>query len=67
MFEINQPQPVAIYVRVSTNDQQERKTIESQIKFAEKYCELHEIAIYKIYKDDGITGTLPLHERPVGS
>ena len=54
MFEINQTQPVAIYVRVSTDDQQERKTIESQIEFAEKYCELHEISIYKIYKDDGI-------------
>jgi len=37
MFEINQTQPVAIYVRVSTDDQQERKTIESQIEFAEKY------------------------------
>lgn len=59
--------PVAIYVRVSTDDQSERGTIESQIEFATKYCDLHELPIFKIYKDDGVTGTLPLQERPAAS
>lgn len=36
MFEIKQTHPIAIYVRVSTDDQQERKTIESKIEFAKK-------------------------------
>jgi site-specific DNA recombinase len=67
MFETTQKQPVAIYCRVSTTDQQDRGTIESQIEFARKYCELHEIEIYNIFKDDGTTGTLPLQERPAGS
>lgn len=67
MFESIVKIIIAIYVRVSTDDQTERKTIESQIEFANKYCDLHELFIYKIYKDDGITGTLPLHQRPAGS
>ena len=57
----------AVYCRVSTDDQAERGTIESQVEYAEKYCELNQIAIVKIYKDDGITGTIPLQERPAGA
>lgn len=57
----------AIYVRVSTEDQAERGTIESQIEYADKYCDLNKIKVVKIYKDDGITGTLPLQERPAGA
>lgn len=58
---------VAIYCRVSTDDQAERKTIDSQVEFAQKYCDLHQLPIAKWYKDDGITGTLPLQDRPEGS
>lgn len=57
----------AIYVRVSTDDQSDRGTIQAQIEFAQKYCDLHEIPISKIYQDDGVTGTLPLQDRPAGS
>jgi recombinase len=63
----NQIQEAAIYCRVSTDDQAERGTIESQIEYAEKYCDLNGIRIVKIYRDDGITGTLPLEERPAGA
>lgn len=63
----SQIQEAAIYCRVSTDDQAERGTIESQVEYAEKYCELNQIAIVKIYKDDGITGTIPLQERPAGA
>ena len=63
----NQIQEAAVYCRVSTDDQAERGTIESQVEYAEKYCELNQITIVKIYKDDGITGTIPLQERPAGA
>ena len=63
----SQIQEAAVYCRVSTDDQAERGTIESQVEYAEKYCELNQIAIVKIYKDDGITGTIPLQERPAGA
>lgn len=57
---------VAIYVRVSTQEQANKETINAQIDFAEKYCDLHSLNIYKIYKDDGISGTIPLDKRPSG-
>lgn len=67
MFDFEAPQKAAVYCRVSSEVQQERQTIESQVEFAQKYCDLNSIAITKIYKDDGITGTLPLQDRPAGA
>lgn len=57
---------VAIYCRVSSDDQADRGTIENQKIFAEKYIDLHQLAVYDWYMDDGVTGTLPLQERPAG-
>lgn len=62
----NEIKDVAIYPRVSSDDQQERETIQSQIEFAIKYCELHRLNIVGWYKDDGVSGTIPLDERPEG-
>ncbi|WP_422393093.1 hypothetical protein MTBGP_11130 [Moorella thermoacetica] len=56
----------AIYCRVSSEDQAERGTIENQIEFATKYCDLHQLDIAGWYKDDGVTGTLPMEKRPAG-
>lgn len=57
---------IGIYARVSSDDQAERGTIESQIEFATKYCDLHQLPITAWYKDDGITGTVPLEDRAAG-
>lgn len=57
----------ALYGRTSTEDQYEKGTIEAQLIFADKYCDLHEIKLFEIYKDDGVTGTLPLQDRPDGA
>lgn len=57
----------AAYLRVSTEDQAERGTIEAQRDFANKYCDLHQLGIPLIYADDGVTGTMPLEDRPEGS
>ena len=51
--------PVAIYVRVSTEEQRERQSILTQREFAERYCGLHELPIFRIYSDDGISGRVP--------
>ena len=56
---------IAAYLRVSTESQAERGTIEAQREFAEKYADLHGISL-SYYADDGFTGTIPLSERPVG-
>lgn len=34
---------VAIYARVSSEDQAERGTIENQLEFARRYCDLHRL------------------------
>jgi site-specific DNA recombinase len=57
---------VAIYARVSSEEQAERGTIENQLDFARKYCDLHQLSIIDWYKDDGITGTIVLDERVEG-
>src|SRR5215207_4870767 len=56
----------AIYARVSTEDQAERQTVQAQLDFLRKYCDLHQITIAGEYVDDGISGTVPLDQRPEG-
>lgn len=52
--------------RVSSEDQQERGTIQNQIDFVKKYADLHQLDIRDYYLDDGISGTIPLDQRPEG-
>jgi site-specific DNA recombinase len=60
------PERVALYLRVSSQEQRDRETIEIQRDFLEQYRALYELEVADIYKDDGISGTIPLHERPEG-
>ena len=50
---------VALYVRLSRDDDNEgdSNSIANQIKILEKYAKEHNITNYKIYKDDGYSGT----------
>jgi site-specific DNA recombinase len=57
---------VALYLRVSSEEQRDRETIEIQREFLEPYCELYGFKVVKTYNDDGLSGTIPLHERPEG-
>jgi site-specific DNA recombinase len=57
---------VALLMRVSSEEQREKETIEIQEEFLDQYCGLYELEVADIYKDDGISGTIPLHERPEG-
>src|SRR3712207_1408875 len=57
---------VALYCRVSTEDQAERQTVQAQRDFLRKFCDLHQIPIAGEYIDDGISGATPLDTRPDG-
>ncbi|MCY9762708.1 recombinase family protein [Paenibacillus alvei] len=57
---------VVVYCRVSSEDQQERETIENQIEYGTNYCKLNKLTIKDWYTDDGITGTIHLRDRPEG-
>jgi len=49
----------ALYVRVSTEEQAlEGFSIAAQIKLLKEYCVKENIVIYKVYADEGITGTI---------
>jgi site-specific DNA recombinase len=58
---------VAVYLRVSTEEQRERQSIVTQRECADRYCALHKLTVSAVYSDDGVSGTLPLHTRPAGS
>ena len=58
---------VAVYVRVSTEEQRERQSIVTQREFAERYTQLHGLPVFRVYADDGVSGTVPLENRPEGS
>lgn len=57
----------ALYFRVSTDEQKERASIETQREFAAQYCKAQEIQVIASYSDDGISGTVPVADRPDGS
>lgn len=50
---------VALYVRLSRDDENEgdSNSIAHQIEILTKYCKDHGISGYKIFKDDGFSGT----------
>jgi site-specific DNA recombinase len=57
---------IALYLRVSSEEQRDRETIEIQRKFLNEYCRLYGLEAVEVYADDGVSGTVPLHERPEG-
>ncbi|MGB2695122.1 MAG: recombinase family protein, partial [Dehalococcoidia bacterium] len=61
-----QPERVAIYCRVSTDAQEERQTIQSQIKDCREHCERKGYEIADEFLDDGVTGASPFEDRPEG-
>ncbi len=58
---------VAVYLRVSTEEQRERQSIATQREFGERYCQLHSLAVHRVYADDGVSGTVAMDRRPEGS
>jgi site-specific DNA recombinase len=62
----SKPEQVALYLRVSSEEQRDRKTIEIQREFLEQYRELYGLEVAGVYQDDGVSGTVALHERPGG-
>jgi site-specific DNA recombinase len=62
----SKPERVALYMRVSSEEQRERETIGLQREFLSQVCGLYDLEVTETYADDGISGTVPLHERPDG-
>ena len=58
---------VATYERVSSDDQRDRETIKTQTEILDQYLGQHpELKVFRRYRDDGVSGTIPVAERPDG-
>lgn len=58
---------IALYCRVSSDDQRKRETIDNQVDILHAYSEMKEDwIICNEYLDDGISGTIAFEERPAG-
>jgi site-specific DNA recombinase len=57
---------VALYLRVSSEEQRERQTIQTQREFLSDYARVMELEVVDTYSDDGVLGTIPLGERSEG-
>jgi site-specific DNA recombinase len=60
------PVRAALYARVSTEEQSRRESIETQIHFAQQQREREGIRLVQVYKDEGVSGTVPFESRPGG-
>ncbi len=62
---------VAFYARVSSEEQRENQTIQTQLQTGKKWLELQELTgksyvVHEFYQDDGVSGTIALADRPAG-
>jgi site-specific DNA recombinase len=57
---------IALYLRVSSEEQTARMTIGTQEEFLDQYCALYGHEVAGVDKDEAISGTVPMHERPEG-
>ncbi len=57
---------IALYLRVSSEEQRDRETLEIQRDSLMEYCRLYGLEVAGVYADDGVSGTIPLYDRPEG-
>ncbi len=57
---------VALYLRVSSLEQRDEGTIETQRQYLERYAAGRGLDVTDTYADDGVPGTIPFHERAEG-
>ena len=63
----SKPERVALYMRVSSEEQREAGTIETQSEELGRHTTTWGFEVFGVYSDDGVSGTIPLHARPAGA
>jgi site-specific DNA recombinase len=62
-----EPVPVAVYLRVSSDDQRDRETIKTQREVIGRFLAQNpQYTAFRYYEDDGVSGTVPMALRPAG-
>jgi site-specific DNA recombinase len=54
-------------MRVRSEEQKTKESIETQDQFLQEYCKLYGYEVAGVYKDEAISGTALMRERPEGS
>ena len=62
-----QPERIGLYMRVSSEEQKEKESIATQEGFLEEYCKLYGLEVAAVYKDEAVSGTVPMRQRPNGA
>lgn len=57
---------VALYLRVSTDEQKSNQTIDNQKRELDNYIKSNGYKVYSYYMDEGVSGTIPFEKRPEG-
>jgi len=58
---------IGLYMRVSSEEQKEKESIATQEGFLEEYCKLYGLEVAAVYKDEAVSGTVPMRQRPKGA
>ncbi len=58
---------VALYMRVSSEEQKTKESVGTQDDFLKSYCALYGLQAVATYKDEAVSGTVPVRERPGGA
>ena len=58
---VSSAERITLCLRVSSEEQCDRETIEIQRDFLTEYCRLYGLEVAVVYADDGVSGTIPLH------
>jgi len=66
MTETTKKKIVAAYLRVSSDEQRENQTIKTQEDAIQRYAEMTGLEVFDWYRDDGVSGTVPMAQRPAG-
>ena len=62
------PKQVFVYIRVSTEEQAVSGLgLEAQMTAIELYCKMKQLEIVEVFRDEGVTSSVPLAKRPEGS
>ena len=58
---------VAIYERVSSDEQRENETIRTQAEVIDRHLATQpDVVVFERYQDNGVSGTIPMAQRPAG-
>ena len=64
---VSKIESVALHMRVSSEEQKTKQSIGTQDDFLKSYCDLYGLEAAAVYKDEAVSGTVPVRNHPEGA